>query len=108
MTIRVGIVGISGFGGGEAMRLVASHPSFELIYAAGEGSAGSRLVDRFPGVPAKLSELVIEKWDPVTLPKLDVLFASLPTGASGEALARVPNDGKMVEHGRDPPHVAGW
>ena len=64
MSIRVGIVGISGFGGGEAMRLVASHPSFELIYAAGEGSAGSRLVDRFPGVPAKLAELVIE-WDPV-------------------------------------------
>jgi N-acetyl-gamma-glutamyl-phosphate reductase len=31
-------------------------------------------------VPAKLAELVIEKWDPVTLPKLDVLFASLPTG----------------------------
>jgi N-acetyl-gamma-glutamyl-phosphate reductase len=40
MSIPVGIVGISGFGGGEAMRLVASHPSFELIYAAGEGSAG--------------------------------------------------------------------
>jgi N-acetyl-gamma-glutamyl-phosphate reductase len=25
MSIRVGIVGISGFGGGEVMRLVASH-----------------------------------------------------------------------------------
>src|SRR5215472_14526790 len=97
MSIRVGIVGISGFGGGEAMRLVASHPSFELIYAAGEGSAGSRLVDRFPGVSAKLAELVIEKWDPVTLPMLDVLFASLPTGASAEALARVPEDVKIVD-----------
>ena len=49
------------FGGGEAMRLVAGHPSFELTYAAGEGSVGSRLVDRFPGVTAKLAELVIEK-----------------------------------------------
>ena len=38
MSIRVGIVGISGFGGGEAMRLIASHPSFELIYAAGEAA----------------------------------------------------------------------
>ena len=46
MSIRVVIVGISGFGGGEAMRLVASHPSFELIYAAGEGSAGNRLERR--------------------------------------------------------------
>jgi N-acetyl-gamma-glutamyl-phosphate reductase len=108
MSIRVGIVGISGFGGGEAMRLVASHPSFELIYAAGEGSAGSRLVDRFPGVPAELAELIIEKWDPVTLPKLDVLFASLPTGASAEALARVPKDVKTVDIGGDHRYAEGW
>ena len=107
MSIRVGIVGISGFGGGEAMRLVAGHPSFELVYAAGEGSAGSRLVDRFPGVPAKLAGLVIEKWDPVTLPKLDVLFASLPTGASAEALACVPKDVKIVDIGGDHRYVEG-
>jgi len=108
MSIRVGIVGISGFGGGEAMRLVASHPSFELVYAAGEGSAGNRLVDRFPGVPTKLAELVIEKWDPASLPKLDVLFASLPTGASAEALARVTKDVKIVDIGGDHRYVEGW
>ncbi len=108
MSIRVGIVGISGFGGGEALRLVARHPSFALIYAAGEGSAGSRLVDRFPGVPAKLAELVIDKWDPASLPKLDVLFASLPTGASAQALARVPKDVKIVDIGGDHRYVDGW
>jgi hypothetical protein len=43
MNIRVGIVGISGFGGGGALRLMAGHPSFELVYAAGEGSAGGSL-----------------------------------------------------------------
>src|SRR6218665_2500860 len=105
MNIRVGIVGISGFGGGEAMRLVARHPSFELVYAAGEGSAGSRLVERFPSVPA---EMVIEKWAPATLPKLDVLFVSLPTGASAEALARVPKDVKIVDIGGDHRYVDGW
>jgi len=108
MSIRVGIVGISGFGGGEALRLVARHPSFELVYAAGEGSAGSRLVDRFPGVPPKLAGLVIEKWDPASLPKLDVLFASLPTGASAEALARVPAGVKIVDIGGDHRYVDGW
>lgn len=108
MSIRVGIVGISGFGGGEAMRLVANHPSFELIYAAGEGSAGSRLGDRFPGVPAKLAEMVIEKWDPAMLPKLDVLFASLPTGSSAETLARVPKGVKIVDIGGDHRYVEGW
>ncbi|MFC7693118.1 hypothetical protein ACFQY5_29725 [Paeniroseomonas aquatica] len=99
MSIRVGIVGISGFGGGEALRLVAGHPSFELVHAAGEGSAGSRLEDRFPGVSARLAGLVIERWDPATLPALDVLFASLPTGASAEALARVPKAVKIVDIG---------
>jgi len=108
MSIRIGIVGISGFGGGEAMRLVANHPAFELIYAAGEGSAGSRLGDRFPGVPAKLAEIVIEKWDPAMLPKLDVLFASLPTGSSAEALARVPKGVKIVDIGGDHRYVEGW
>ncbi|MES3003804.1 MAG: N-acetyl-gamma-glutamyl-phosphate reductase [Pseudomonadota bacterium] len=108
MSIRVGIVGISGFGGAEALRLVAQHPSFELVYAAGESSAGTRLVDRFPGVSAKLAELVIEKWDPAKLPKLDVLFASLPTGASADALARVPRDVKIVDIGGDHRWVEGW
>lgn len=108
MSLRVGIVGISGFGGGEAMRLIASHPSFELVYAAGEGSAGSRLVERFPGVPARLAELRIEPWDPEAVPKLDVLFASLPTGMSEAALARVPTDVKIVDIGGDHRYVAHW
>ena len=101
MSIRVGIVGISGFGGGEAMRLIAGHPSFELVHAAGEGSAGSRLGDRFPGAPAKLAGMVIERWDPAALPDLDLLFASLPTGSSAEALARVRPEVKIVDIGGD-------
>jgi len=108
MNIRAGIVGISGFGGGEVLRLIAGHPFFELVYAAGEGSAGSRLVERFPGVPGHLADMVIEKWDPAALPKLDVLFASLPTGSSAEPLARVPSDVKIVDIGGDHRYADGW
>ena len=50
MSIKVGIVGVSGYGGGEALRLCATHPSFEVVYAAGESSAGSKLVEKFPGI----------------------------------------------------------
>src|SRR5438067_12471533 len=89
MSIRVGIVGVSGYGGGEALRLCAGHPSFEVIYVAGESSAGQKLVDRFPGI-GSIGELIIQKWDPSALPQLDVLFASPPTGESKEALARAP------------------
>jgi N-acetyl-gamma-glutamyl-phosphate reductase len=108
MSIRVGIVGISGYGGGEALRLCGTHPAFEVVYAAGESSAGQRLVERFPGLPPKLGALVIERWDPTALPDLDVLFASLPTGESTEALARVPGKTKIVDIGGDHRFVDGW
>jgi len=108
MSIRVGIVGISGFGGGEALRLVAGHPAFELVYAAGEGSAGTRLAERFPGIPAALAGLVIEKWNPQSLPKLDVLFASLPTGTSAAALTQVPEGVRIVDIGGDHRYADGW
>ena len=108
MSIRVGIVGVSGYGGGEALRLCAAHPGFEVVYAAGESSAGARLVERFPGVSPKLADLAIERWDPASLPKLDLLFASLPTGASADALARVPHDVKVIDIGGDHRYAEGW
>ena len=108
MSIRVGIVGISGYGGGEALRLCAGHPAFQVVYAAGESSAGQRLGERYPGLPDRLSNLVIDKFDAGALPELDVLFASLPTGDSKAALARVPARTKVVDIGGDHRYVDGW
>jgi N-acetyl-gamma-glutamyl-phosphate reductase len=108
MSIRVGIIGVSGYGGGEALRLCATHPSFEVVYVAGESSAGSRLTEKFPGIGGNLGDLQIEKWDPAQLPKLDVLFASLPSGQSREALAMVPKQTMIVDIGGDHRYVDGW
>jgi N-acetyl-gamma-glutamyl-phosphate reductase len=105
--VRIGIVGVSGYGGGEVLRLAATHPQFEVVYVAGEGSAGARLVEKFPGI-GKPGDLVIQKWDPTTLPPLDVLFASLPSGESSAALAAVPPDVKIVDIGGDHRFVDGW
>jgi N-acetyl-gamma-glutamyl-phosphate reductase len=108
MSIRIGIAGVSGYGGGELLRLCATHPAFEVVYAAGETSAGQKLLDRFPGIPAKLANLTINKWDPASLPKLDLLFASLPTGQSQAALAAVPKNVKIVDIGGDHRYADGW
>lgn len=107
MSIRVGIVGVSGYGGGEVLRLCATHPAFEVVYVAGEGSAGSALVEKFPGI-GELGDLAIEKWDPAALPKLDVLFASLPSGQSRQALAEVATETKIIDIGGDHRYVDGW
>ena len=107
MSIPIGIVGVSGYGGGEALRLCASHPEFEVVYVAGESSAGFRLVDKFPSI-GKLGDLVIKKWDPASLPKLELLFASLPTGESKDGLASVPATTRIVDIGGDHRFVDGW
>src|SRR4029079_1434055 len=79
-----------------------------VVYAAGESSAGQKLIERFPGLPADLGKLIIQKWEPAALPDLDVLFASLPTGESKEALARVPAKTKIIDIGGDHSFVEGW
>lgn len=108
MSIRVGIVGVSGYGGGETLRLCASHPGFEIAYVGGESSAGQLLGERFPGIRADLAERRIERWDPAALPPLDLLFASLPSGESREPLSRVPPSVRIVDIGGDHRYVDGW
>src|SRR3954463_14334372 len=108
MSIRVGIVGVSGYGGGEALRICAAHPEFEVAYVAGESSAGQKLGERFPSLSGKLADLVIARWDPASVAGLDVLFASLPTGESKDALAKVAAGVKIVDIGGDHRFVDGW
>ncbi|HEX4797648.1 MAG TPA: N-acetyl-gamma-glutamyl-phosphate reductase [Humisphaera sp.] len=105
---KIGIVGVSGYGGGEALRLCAAHPGFEVVYVAGESSAGQKLIERFPGLPDHLGSLVVQKWDTANLPPMDLLFASLPSGESREALAKVPDSTRIVDIGGDHRFVAGW
>jgi N-acetyl-gamma-glutamyl-phosphate reductase len=106
--LKVGIVGVSGYGGGEALRLCAVHPHFQVSYVAGESSAGQRLGDRVPALAGELANLIIQKWDPAALPTLDLLFASLPTGESKDGLAKVPPKVKIVDIGGDHRFAEGW
>ena len=107
--INVGIVGVSGYGGAELVRLCAVHPSFRVSYVSGESTAGQSLKQRFPaldGTPT--GELVIQPFDPGKLPGVDVLFASLPTGKSREPLAKVDPKVRVVDVGGDHRFVDGW
>jgi N-acetyl-gamma-glutamyl-phosphate reductase len=107
--MKIGIVGINGFGGGELLRLVAGHPQFRLAYAGGSSSAGQVVARRFPaleGTPA--GEVAIEAFEPEKTGHLDLLFLSLPTGTSRELCARVPAKVKIVDVGGDHRFVEGW
>jgi N-acetyl-gamma-glutamyl-phosphate reductase len=107
--MKVGIVGVSGYGGSELMRLCIGHPSLELAYVAGDSSAGQSLAQRFPalaGHPA--GKLQIQAFAPEKISGLDLLFVSLPTGKSREPLARVPKATRIVDVGGDHRYASGW
>ncbi len=107
--MKVGIVGISGYGGRELLRLVLAHPVFELAYAAGESSAGHPLAELFPALAGRREgDMVIARFDPAQTAGLDVLFASLPTGKSRDPLAQVPSAVKVIDLGGDHRFVDGW
>ena len=107
--LRAGIVGVSGYGGGELLRLLAAHPGFELAYVAGESSAGTALGERFPWLaPRAESALVIQRFEPDQVKGVDLLFVSLPTGKSREPLGRLPRSVKVVDVGGDHRFVEGW
>jgi N-acetyl-gamma-glutamyl-phosphate reductase len=105
----IGIVGVSGYGGGELLRLCAGHPSFELAYVGGESTAGQRLVQRFPWLAGRAQgDLVIQRFEPARIDGIDLLFVSLPTGKSREPLALLPRTVKIVDLGGDHRFVDGW
>ena len=106
--MKIGIVGVSGYGGSELLRLCAGHPSFEIAYVGGETTAGQSLAQRFPalaGHPA--GKLTIQSFVPERV-DVDLLFVSLPTGKSREPLARVPRETRIVDVGGDHRFVEGW
>ena len=46
--LQVGIVGASGYGGVQLVRLLQDHPSIEIAYLGGDSSAGKKFADLYP------------------------------------------------------------
>jgi len=105
---RIGVVGVSGYGGGEILRLCAQHPEVQVVYAAGESSAGQRLGSRYPGLGGAIADLTIQGFDARNVPDLELLFLSLPTGDSKQAVGNLPHDLKVIDVGGDHRFAEGW
>lgn len=81
-TYRVGVVGASGYGGVELLRLIASHPHFSLEVACASSQAGARVAAQTPSLAPVYPDLAFSATDPALLAGLDVVFLAMPHGAS--------------------------
>ena len=84
MAIRVGVIGASGYTGAELMRLIASHPEFELVLATGDTMAGKRAADLYPALELAYPSLRYSAFEPAAAAGLDLVFLGLPHDGSME------------------------
>lgn len=80
--MKVGVVGASGYGGAELLRLCAGHPDLEVVVAQAGSNAGQAVASHTPSLAAAYPGLVYGPTDPDALDGLDVVFLALPHGRS--------------------------
>ena len=79
---KVGIVGASGYGGAELLRLCAGHPDLDVVVATADANAGRAVATHTPSLAAAYPDLTYGPMDAKTLDGLDVVFLALPHGRS--------------------------
>jgi N-acetyl-gamma-glutamyl-phosphate reductase len=110
----VGILGASGYAGGELLRLLARHPALQVAWAAGDRQRGQPLTARYPGLRAAYGDLSFCSLDEGLDKGADVLFLALPHGSAAAMVPRALERGSLLVdlsadfRLRDPADYPAW
>jgi N-acetyl-gamma-glutamyl-phosphate reductase len=110
----VGVLGASGYAGGELLRLLARHPGLQVAWAAGDRQRGQPLADRYPGLRAAYGELAFCGLEEGLDKGADVLFLALPHGSAAAVAERALAGAALVVdlsadfRLRDPADYPAW
>ncbi|WP_344137073.1 N-acetyl-gamma-glutamyl-phosphate reductase [Luedemannella flava] len=99
MGIAVAVVGASGYAGGELLRLLAGHPTFDIVAATAHRNAGAPVHTVHPHL-ASLG-LTFGESAPAALTGADLVFLALPHGESAALAAQLPASTRIVDLGAD-------
>jgi N-acetyl-gamma-glutamyl-phosphate reductase len=98
--MKIGIVGASGYAGGELIRLLARHPKVEIAAIGSRSYLGKPLSEAFPSLAA--TDLPLTFVAPEEMDGCDLVFLAVPHGvASGMAGALVEAGQKVIDIGAD-------
>lgn len=100
--IRASVIGASGYGGAEAVRLLTMHPRVDLIHVTAESQQGQTMSGLYPNLRGFVDQTMIAVDADRIGRDSDVTFVSLP---SGKAMHLVPallnNGGKVIDIAAD-------
>ena len=112
MTHKIAILGASGYTGAELVRLIATHPEFEIAALSADRKAGMAMADVFPHLGhLDLPDLV--SIDAVDFGAADLVFCALPHGTTHQIVADLPDHVRVIDLSagfrlRDPEAYAKW
>ena len=96
--ISAAIVGVSGYAGGELVRLLSSHPDVKLNYVVSDTFAGQPLSRAFPGLARTASgQLICQKSGAIDAALAsDIVFLAQESGAAMKVAGEILDLGKQV------------
>ena len=110
---RVAILGASGYGGGELLRLLADHPAVEVVAAAAATQVGKPIASVHPQLRGIYSIRFCAIDEALASDGLDVVFLALPHGESHRLVPRIAKRVRVIDLSgdfrlRDPKSYAQW
>lgn len=94
--VRVGIVGSTGYGGVELVRLLLTHPYVDITSVISSSSAGELFSEGYP----HMTDIISQPLDAVDVDllksKVDVVFTATPSGVSSELAPKLLEAGLKV------------
>lgn len=98
--MKIGLVGGSGYAGGELLRLLALHPHFEVIAISAHSNAGEAITSIHPQLQSYAGRS-FTTFSLSDFQECELVFLALPHGESAKVVAQLPSEIKIVDLGAD-------
>ena len=95
--IKVGILGGSGYGGSELLRILLFHPNAELKFVTANEHAGKSVAAVHPNLNRLTDLSFIGSPTTEQLSQLDCIFLALPHGQAMEVVPTLPANVKVID-----------
>lgn len=98
--MKIGIIGGSGYAGGELLRLLAAHPHFQVAAVAAHSNAGESITSIHPQLTSYGNKKFIA-FTAEAFTDCKLIFLALPHGESAKIISQLPKGAKIVDLGAD-------
>ena len=98
--MKIGIIGASGYAGGELLRLLAGHPEFEVCTVTAHSNAGEAITTVHPHLTS-YNERTFSSFNAKDFDCCELIFLALPHGESAGVIASLHSAAKIVDLGAD-------